>query len=333
MPASPSGPDLHIDAALTNVSVAYFQDTDKFIADKVFPAVPVDKRSDLYRKYSKSDWRRTDAQKRAPGTESAKIQWNVSQDNYYCEVYAASVDIDDQTRANADSNWDLDADATRLVTSHLLLQKDQLWASTYFKTGVWATEYTGVASGPTGSQFLHWDLASSDPLSNVTNWHIAFQLLTGFDFKFMVLGQDVWASLKNHPAILDRIKYTQKGVITKDLVASFFDVDKIYVPAASYTNVPQVNDAATQDAAATYSWILNSKSILLGYAPDRPSLLMPSAGYTFNWRGYGAGNKYGLTMSQFRQQNLRSDTVEGEAAYVQKIVSPDCGVFVNSAVA
>lgn len=333
MPASPSGPDLHIDAALTNVSVAYFQDTDKFIADKIFPAVPVDKRSDLFRKYSKSDWRRTDAQKRAPGTKSAKIQWNVSQDNYYCDVYAASVDIDDQTRSNADSNWDLDADATRLVTQHLLLQKDQIWASTYFKTGVWGTEYTGVGSGPTAGQFLQWNLASSDPLSDVTGWQLAFNLLTGFDISFMVLGADVWKALKNHPAILDRIKYTQKGVITKDLVASFFDVPKLYVPQASYTAVPQQNDAATQDAAATYNWVLNSKSVLFGYAPSKPSLLMPSAGYTFNWRGYGSGNKYGLTMSQFRDQTVRSDTIEGEAAYVQKLVSADCGVFANTVVA
>jgi hypothetical protein len=198
---------------------------------------------------------------------------------------------------------------------------------------VWGQEYTGVGSGPTGTQFLQWNLSSSDPLSDVTGWSLAFNLLTGFDISFMVLGTDVWKALKNHPAILDRIKYTQKGVITKDLVASFFDIPKLYVPMASYTNVAQQNDAATQDAAATYAFINNPKAVLLGYAPNRPSLLMPSAGYTFNWRGYGAGNKYGLSMAQFRQQNLRSDTIEGEAAYVQKLVSSDCGVFVNTAVA
>ena len=62
---SPSQSDLHINAPLTNVSIAYLQNSSAYIADKVFPRVPVAKQSDLYIKYSKSDWRRTDAQKRA----------------------------------------------------------------------------------------------------------------------------------------------------------------------------------------------------------------------------------------------------------------------------
>ena len=38
----------HIDRALTNMSIAYAQGANAFIADKVFPIVPVQKRSDVY---------------------------------------------------------------------------------------------------------------------------------------------------------------------------------------------------------------------------------------------------------------------------------------------
>ena len=72
---NPTQSDLHVNAPLTNVIVAYMQDKAQFIADKVFPRVPVQKQSDMYWKYSKSDWRRTDAQKRAPGTESPGVGW------------------------------------------------------------------------------------------------------------------------------------------------------------------------------------------------------------------------------------------------------------------
>lgn len=332
MPQQPGGSDSHINRALTNVSVAYFQDPNDFIADKVFPSVSVDKRSDIFWKMSKSDWRRSDAQKRAPGTESAEIGWNNTTDQYYADVYAAHVDIDDQTRANADSNWHLDADASRMVTNHLLLQKDQEWCSNFFVTGVWGTEYTGVDSGVSGTEFLRWNGSGSDPLSNFTAWAAAFRLSVAKPVSFMVLGVDVWTALVNHPAILDRIKYTQKGVVTKDLVAEFFGVENLYVAWASQATGPNINDAAAQDAAATYGFIANSKSVLFGYAPKAPGLLTPSAGYTFNWRGYGAGNKYGLTMSQFREQRIKSDRIEGESAYVQKLVSADCGVFVNTCV-
>lgn len=333
MPMTPGGSDLHIDGALTGVSVAYFQDTNDFIADKVFPSLPVDKRSDVFWKYSKSDWRRSDAEKRAPGTESAGIGWSNQTDNFYCDVYAAHVDIDAQTRANADSNWNLDSDASRLVTQHLLRQKDQLWANTFFKTGVWGLEYTGVASAPTAGQFTQWDQAGSDPLKDSTAWLIAFRLSVGRGVSFGVLGTDVWKALQNHAAILDRIKYTQKGVVTQDLVAEFLGIPKLYIAYSSQATGPKMNDAKAQDAAATYSFILNSKSMLIGYAPDRPSLLEPSAGYTFNWRGYGAGNGAGLSMSNFYDPKIKSDRIEGEAAYALKQVSRDCGIFYNNVVA
>lgn len=328
----PDGADLHVNTPLTNVSVAYFQNSDAYIADKIFPRVPVSKRSDLYWKYSKSDWRRTDAKKRAPGTESAGVGWNMDTDVYYCDVYAVHKDIDDQTRANADSNFKLDADATKFITGQLLLKRDLDWADTYFTTGVWDTEYTGVASTPTSGQFLQWDLSSSDPLSDETDFAIDFRQLVGFDMNFMVLGADVWKALKNHPAILDRVKYTQRGVVTKDLVASFFDLPQLRVCYATVAAGPQINDAVSQDAAATYDFIVPSKGVLLGYAPDSPSLQTPSAGYTFAWSGYSAGNAEGLRIKQFRMEHLASDRIEGEMTYDMKVVSTDCAVFLNDVV-
>ena len=174
---SPSQSDLHINAPLTSVSVAYLQSSDVFIADKVFPKVPVQKQSDLYWKYSKSDWRRTDVARRAPSTESPGVGWNVTTDQYFAHVYAVHKDIDDQLRANADSNFNLDSDATKFITNQLLLKRDIDWSSQYFTSGVWGTEYTGVSASPSGSQFLQWDNAGSDPINNVAKWIVDFRQL------------------------------------------------------------------------------------------------------------------------------------------------------------
>lgn len=334
MPQMPGGSDLHINQPLTNVSIKYTQSSDAYIATKVFPIIPQDKRSDVYWKYAKSDWRRTDARKRAPGTESAGTGWKLNTDSFFAEVYAVHDDIDDQTRANADNNFNLDADATELVTSQLLLLRDLDWASTYFKAGVWGTEYQGVSGSPTGTDFKQWDIDGSDPLKDETDWATTFRLLTGYDFSFMVLGANVWKALRHHASILDRIKYTQRGVVTRDLVASFFDIPagKLLVAYASKAVGPQTDDAVTQDAAATYSWIVDPNSVLLGYAPDSPGLKKPSAGYTFTWRGYGAGNALGITMSRMRMAHLRSDRIEGELTYDMKVVATDCGVFLKNVV-
>ena len=51
----PNRSDMHIDKALTNMSVKYLQDTANFVADKVFPIVGVQKQSDRYFMYKKED--------------------------------------------------------------------------------------------------------------------------------------------------------------------------------------------------------------------------------------------------------------------------------------
>lgn len=330
---TPTQSDLHINAPLTNVSVAYIQNSKEFLADKVFPKVPVNKQSDLYWKYSKSDWRRTQAARRAPSTESAGVGWNVQTDNYFAHVYAVHKDIDDQLRANADSNFKLDSDSTKFVTNQLLLKRDLDWTDRFFKTGIWSTEYTGVAGVPGAAQFKQWNDSASDPVNVMAQWIVDYRQLTGFKPNIMVLGAHVMQELKNHPLILDRIKYTQKGIVTEDLIATLFDIPQIITSYATVANGPQINDAKAQDAAATYSFITDSKSAAIYYAPDGPSLMTPSAGYTFTWNGYSAGNSEGIRVKSFRQEHIASDRIEAEMTYDMKVVATDMGIFLNSVVA
>lgn len=329
---NPTQADLHVNVPLTNVSVAYIQSADSYIADKVFPKVPVQKQSDLFWKYSKSDWRRTDVKRRAPSTESPGVGWNMDTDTYFAHVYAVHKDIDDQERANADSNFNLDRDATEFITNQQLLKRDIDWTNSYFKTGVWANEKTGVASAPTTNQFLQWNGASSDPLTNMGNWILDFRRLTGFAPNICVMGAYVMNALKQHPDIVDRIKYTQRGVVTEDLIATLFDVDELFISYATISNGPQIPDARQQDAAATYDFIGDPTGVLLAYAPPAPSLLTPSAGYTFTWSGYLGGNAEGVRVKRFRMEHIASDRVEAEQTYDMKVVAPDLGLFINGAV-
>lgn len=331
---NPSQSDLHVNVPLTNVSIAYIPNAGDYICRKIFPKVPVQKQSDLYWKWSKSDWRRTDVQRRAPGTESPGVGWNYDTDSYFAHVYAVHRDIDDQVRANADSNFKLDSEATKFITNQMLLKQELDWTAKYFTTGVWSTEYTGVASGVGAGEFLQWNDAASDPLRDMRNWKNSYRLLTGYDPTFMVMGIDVLTELESHPDILDRIKYTQRGVVTVDLLQSLFDIPKIYISKASkIVSDARINDAAAQDAAASYEFITDTKSALLGYAPSSPSIMTPSAGYTFVWSGYAGGNSEGIKISSFRMEHIKSDRVEAEMTYDMKVVATDMGIFLNTVVA
>jgi len=330
---NPTQSDLHVNVPLTNVSIAYIQQQSNFIADKVFPRVPVAKQSDMFWKYAKSDWRRTDAARRAPSTESKGVGWNVSTDTYFAHVYAVHKDIDDQLRANADSNFRLDSDAAKFVTNQLLLKRDIDWVNSYFKTGVWSQDYTGISTGtPSGTQFLRWNNASSDPIRQIMNLQTEFVRETGYRANTLVLGAHVINELKNHPGIIDRIKYTQKGFVSEDLIATALGVDKLLVSYATSMTGPHIPDHEAQEAAASYDFIANSKSALLCYTPSSPSLMQPAAGYIFTWNGYLAGNSQGIRTKSFRMEHIASDRIEGEMTYDMKVVGKDLGVFLTQVV-
>lgn len=332
---NPTQGDLHVNAPLTNISVAYIQKEDRFIADKVFPRIPVQKQSDLYWKYHKSEWRRTDVQKRAPSTESPGVGYSVETDSYFCHVYAVHKDIDDQVRANADSAFNLDRDATRFITGQMLLKRDVDWHDTYFTTGVWDTDKAGVSASPTGSQFYQWDdYTNSDPISDITNTNINVDEDTGFMPNKLVAGWRVLNALKNHPDILDRIRYTQRGVLTKELLASFFEVDDFLISRASRNTGDEYQDPDNTDTNASYSYISENggRGLLLVYANPSPSLMTPSGGYTFTWNGYLGGNDRGVRIKRFRQENIASDRIEAEMTYDMKVVSTDVGVYFDDAV-
>jgi hypothetical protein len=331
---NPTASDLHISAPLTNISVAYIQSEDTYVADKVFPRVPVQKQSDLYWKYHKSEWRRQDVEKRAPSTETPGVGWNVTTDSYFCHVYGVHKDIDDQLRGNADSNFNLDRDATKFITNQLLLKRDQDWVRAYFTDGVWDHDLAGVDTSPNAGEFQQWNEGGSDPISDVTEGIITLRESTGLAPNTLVLGPRVLHSLRHHPDILDRIKYTQRGIVTEDLLASLFGVNKILVTwATEVVNPgPRKQDPDVQDEQAEYAFMTGNHALLV-YANQSPSLMTPTGGYTFTWNGYLQGNDRGIRVKRFRMENIASDRVEAEMTYDMKLVSPDVGMFFQNAVA
>ena len=84
----PTSTDVHVDAILTNMSVAYMQEAYAFVAARAFPTVNVNKQTDKYFTYSQADFFRDQVQRRADGTESAGTGYSLSTATYACDVYA-----------------------------------------------------------------------------------------------------------------------------------------------------------------------------------------------------------------------------------------------------
>lgn len=322
----PNRSDIHIDRALTNMSVKYLQDTANFIADKVFPVVPVAKQSDRYFMYKKEDWFRDDARLRAMGTESAGGDYDIDNTpTYFCNKYAFHKDVFEEDRVNADSPLTPDQDAMEFVVDKILLNRENNWAKTYFKSGVWEQDLQGAANGSSGITF--WDdYDHSDPISDIANMSTAMAEVTGKRPNTLTLGRRVYDALRQHPDILDRIKFTQKGVVTTELLASLFDVDRILV-ANSIQNVAKKGQAANMEFTM-------GNNALLTYAPPAAGLKKASAGYIFSWTGLMGSNALGGRINRFAmpQLGIGTERIECEVAYDMKVVAADMGAFVGNVI-
>src|ERR1019366_9075382 len=323
--AQPNVNSVHVDAILTNISIAYLQNQSNFIASQVFPTVPVDKASDLYYKYRKNDWFRDEAQRRADATESAGSGYNLDQDSYNTQGWAFHKDIGDQTAANADAPLNLEADATAFVSQRLAIRREIDFVSKYFVTSVWAADITGVVSAPSGIQTIQWSTATgSDPISDIDLGKDTILQNTGFEPNTLVVGYKVWRVLKKHALVVDRYKYTSSASITTAMVAELFEIDRILVAkAVKATN----NEGATEAYAFTHG-----NNALLCYSAPNPGLLVPSAGYCFSWTGVSKGLGATTAVKTFYMQELSAQRVEAEQASDQKVVATDLGYFFSGIV-
>ena len=323
----PARTQLHIDRALTNLSVAFMQDESVFIADKVFPIVSVQKQSDTYFIYKKEDFFRDEAGARADGTESAGGDYDIEQaPPYFCRIYAFHKDVTEQERVNSDDPLKPDQDSTEFVSHKLLLKRETKWATDYFQPSIWGREITGVASPSTATECKKWSDVSSDPIKQVRAEATKMIENTGRKPNILILSPYAYDALVDHPLILERIKYTQKGVVTAELLASLFEVEKVLIPYAIKNTQAKGKDAAME--------FIMGKHALLCYAAKNPGIKQPSAGYTFAWKGLKGAGAYGNRVVRIPMPWLGMETerIEGEMAFDQKVVAKDLGTFLKDIV-
>lgn len=327
---NPTVSDLHIDAALTDISVAYANGMSS-LYDALFPVVAVAKQSDKYFTYNREDWFRSDAKDRAPGAEAPVSGWRVSSDSYFCERKALATDIADPTRANADpAVADLDGDAAEYITEQIRLRNEIDFINDHFTTGVWdgassSTDMTGQAApASTASNFLQWNDVVSTPIEDVRGEMTSVASKTGRRPNTLGLGMRVWTALADHPDILDRIKYTERGVVTEDLLASLLGLDKV-------VTADMIQDSNAEGVTGSFDFIAG-RSALLAYVAPAPGLRRPSAGYTFVWTGMQGAPSVGARIKRFRIERNESDRIEGETWRDFKTVSSNCGAFFATAV-
>lgn len=315
------GGNVHIDKVLTQISLGF--PNNGMVGDVLFPTVRVRKQSDLYYEFGREHWLPED-EYRAPGTPAIEIPGlEVSTNPYFAREYALAIPVTDEERQNADSPLDPDRDGTELVTNKLMLRRELRIKDMATTAANYNANHTVTLAGTD-----QWsDLANSDPIGDVKAGIRQIHSALFVEPNVGIFPYEVMSILEDHPDFIQRIQYSQVGVLTADLIAALMGLGKIVVPGLGYNSgVP----GGTETLG--YLW---GKDVILAWVSS-PGMKKPNFGYEFNWR-YPSGRE--MVADRWREESRGADIIRVRRRYDLKFIAVDgagksvAGYLIKAAVA
>jgi hypothetical protein len=319
------GGGVAIDEVLTNISVAL--PNEGFVGDRLFPTVRVRKQSAKYYVFGREAWvLEPGSDVRAPGTEANEIPgMKLSRQPYYAEEHALQIAVTDEERENTvGTPVNPDRDGTELVTSKLLLGRELAIKDFVYDSTNYPVDHVETLSG--GDQWQNY--STSDPIGDMKRARRKVHSKIFIEPNLAVIPYEVMSVLEDHPDFIDRIKYSQAGVVTEDIIARLFNIQTVIVPGVAYNSARM-----GQAESLGYLW---GKTVGVFYVPPRPAPRTPAFGYEFAWV-YPGGQVQ--VVERWREIRRKSDVIRTSRRYDLRTVALDgdgnatAGYLIKNAVA
>jgi hypothetical protein len=314
----PTLSQVHIQAALSDLSVAYMQEAPS-VAERLFPRVSVSKQSDYYFVWSKADMWRPEAKKRSPGTDFARMGMGLSSEPYATIQYGLEYPIPDEIRANQDAAIDLEMTGTMTLVDQHYLRQDLDFATDFF------TSSSGWTAGTVSTAWS--TVATGTPVTDIIAGARAIRQALGASARYRLVGlggEKIRSALLTSDQVRDRTKYVmaQTANAIEQTLAGVLGLDELIIDGREY-------NTKKEGVAPVYAPVFD-RGFLIVARPIAPGLNTPSAGYTFAWDEGGRGDMY---IEMYRDEIKKQDVLRSVCHYDQKQVAADLGVYFNNAVA
>jgi hypothetical protein len=261
---------------LANVSVAYRP--TGHIADRVFPIIDKVPFGAKIGRYLKGAWFRDEAGIRAPGTRSARGGYPTDFLDVSPREYSFAREVTDEDREVAKQQGSMplmpDQDAVEFAAGKVDLKKE-----VRIKELVVNTVWSDGNSGGEDAEGLWAAGANNTFLDDIAKGISTIHGGTGIKPNKLIIDLGTFLSLKKEATVLDKIKYTERGILTSDLLAALLELEEVLIGEA-IQNTAKETKAGTEFTAKKI-WEVNATKGMgfLFYAPPRPGLKTPSAGY------------------------------------------------------
>jgi hypothetical protein len=310
---------IHIDKALTDVSVAYAN--GDFVADFVAPPVPADDKSGKYYVHGKERFRVRD-DRRSPGGEARRSRFSVAPDSYDCTGHALMDDsLAREDQANADPALDLMIDTTEQLTEEMKLNKDSALV-TMLVAGMTGTSLSDIQATP-------WNADANDPVKAIKTQAANAQKRIGRRPRHMTISQPVWDAISVNAKVTARITGAPRlgdAQVTVEQFAALCDLEEIRIASALY-------DTANEGQAASLDYVWTDRALLF-YKPQTIGRKMLSLVLQMFWRKaglvIGGANVGGQFVRRWFEDRRLVDVVEVNEWYDLKLITKDAGCLFDN---
>lgn len=298
-----------VDPVLTNMARGY--SNAEFIGTRLFPFAPMAKEGGKIPTFGKDNFRVRDTE-RAIRAKSNRI---MPEDRDTIDVVLQEHDLEYPIdyREAAESLFDEQQHGTGVTMEGIRLRHEKQCADLVQNPENYAATNKIVLTG--ADQFS--DYGGSDPLVVISEAREAVRSRIVKYPNLMEIPADVWAQLKMHPKLLELVKYSQRGVLTVEMLQELFEVPEIVIGKAVHAD-PLDN---FED--------LWSKHIWLGYVekggPRGANYRDPSFGYTLHKRGYPQTDRYD-------ELGGKVEIVRTTDFFEAKVLGPDAGFLIVDAI-
>lgn len=303
-----------IDPILSTVAQGY--KNAELIGFNLFPVVPVGTRGGKIITFGKEDFALYNTA-RAPGANTKRVQFGYSGIPFALESHSLEgmVPVELMQEGQAVPGIDQGTVAVYKTQNIIFSRLEYAQAMLAMTAGNYAASNKTTLAGT--SQWSDLTSGVSDPIKDIEVAKEAVRKQIGRRPNTIVMGAAVFAMLKMHPKVIDRMKYTGRDVATPELLAALFDVKRVVVGEAVYTdNAGAMNDMWGKGVVVAYT-------DMSGVA-DAGS---PTFGYTYRLQGYP------LVEQPYPERNSKSwiYPVTDEVAPV--IAGASAGYLISAAVA
>ena len=319
---------------LSNMAMAFFQPDGVHFAKSIFPICPVSLSSGQYYIFNKEELAADQVKRKPAYGKVAPAVFSHKEAPYTCSVDQIIVGIDqiaalNYQRSRTPGMIDPKRNKVRMATEQMNLHLDRLFAEKFFKDTAWSNVKEGSDSPNGGTSFAYFDDSSADIIGLFDDYKRDV-LLGGLRMpNKLVLGYDAFVAIKKHPQFLERVTGSgstpNPALVNEQVISAVLGIPTVKVIYA-------VHNKAKLGQAANMEFICDSKSALLCYAPEAPSIEEPSAGYIFTWDMLGNG--LWIALDQFDgESGTHTEYVEALMSTDMRKTCDDLAIFLKGCVA